>query len=64
MQPFLYFVLFFLSHAETKDNDLAAKFHPNFWMEGKWRCCQQTEKLAAGCYVYDPLGLGSYFLFL
>lgn len=55
---------FSLSHAETKDNNLTAKYHPNFWMDGKWRCCQQTEKLAAGCHVYDPLGFGSYSLFL
>uniref|UniRef100_A0AAQ5ZLL0 Tyrosine-protein kinase n=1 Tax=Amphiprion ocellaris TaxID=80972 RepID=A0AAQ5ZLL0_AMPOC len=39
---------------ETKNNNLVAKFHPNFYMDGKWRCCQQTEKLAAGCHVYDP----------
>uniref|UniRef100_A0A3Q1BNK2 Tyrosine-protein kinase n=1 Tax=Amphiprion ocellaris TaxID=80972 RepID=A0A3Q1BNK2_AMPOC len=40
---------------ETKNNNLVAKFHPNFYMDGKWRCCQQTEKLAAGCHVYDPV---------
>ncbi|XP_029368012.1 tyrosine-protein kinase ITK/TSK [Echeneis naucrates] len=44
---------------ETKNNDLVAKYHPNFWMDGKWRCCQQSEKLAAGCYVYDPVGYAS-----
>uniref|UniRef100_A0A674PI47 Tyrosine-protein kinase n=1 Tax=Takifugu rubripes TaxID=31033 RepID=A0A674PI47_TAKRU len=44
---------------ETKDNNLVAKYHPNFWMDSKWRCCQQTEKLAAGCHVYDPLGFAS-----
>ncbi|XP_070692396.1 tyrosine-protein kinase ITK/TSK [Pempheris klunzingeri] len=44
---------------ETKQNDLVAKYHPNFWMDGKWRCCQQTEKLAAGCHVYDPVGYAS-----
>uniref|UniRef100_A0A665U9M3 non-specific protein-tyrosine kinase n=1 Tax=Echeneis naucrates TaxID=173247 RepID=A0A665U9M3_ECHNA len=48
---------------ETKNNDLVAKYHPNFWMDGKWRCCQQSEKLAAGCYVYDPVGYGIYFEF-
>lgn len=53
----------FLSHAETKDNNLVAKYHPNLWMDSKWRCCQQTEKLAAGCHVYDPLGFGLYSLF-
>ncbi|MEQ2309693.1 hypothetical protein AMECASPLE_001250 [Ameca splendens] len=44
---------------ETKHNNLVAKFHPNFWMEGKWRCCQQTEKLATGCQLYDPVGYAS-----
>ncbi|KAM6977881.1 tyrosine-protein kinase ITK/TSK [Aplochiton taeniatus] len=41
---------------ETKHNDLVVKYHPNFWMDGKWRCCLQTEKLAAGCNQYDPTG--------
>uniref|UniRef100_A0A8C4EF28 non-specific protein-tyrosine kinase n=1 Tax=Dicentrarchus labrax TaxID=13489 RepID=A0A8C4EF28_DICLA len=40
---------------ETKSNSLVAKYHPNFWMDGKWRCCLQTEKLATGCHVYDPM---------
>ncbi|KAL6117927.1 itk [Pungitius sinensis] len=44
---------------ETKGNDLASKYHPNFWMDGKWRCCQQTGKLATGCHVYDPVGYAS-----
>ncbi|CAI5651586.1 tyrosine-protein kinase ITK/TSK [Oreochromis niloticus] len=44
---------------ETKNNNLVPKYHPNFWMDGKWRCCQQTEKLASGCNVYDPVGYAS-----
>ncbi|XP_051276456.1 tyrosine-protein kinase ITK/TSK [Dicentrarchus labrax] len=44
---------------ETKSNSLVAKYHPNFWMDGKWRCCLQTEKLATGCHVYDPVGYAS-----
>ncbi|XP_039668533.1 tyrosine-protein kinase ITK/TSK [Perca fluviatilis] len=44
---------------ETKRNNLVAKYHPNFWMDGKWKCCQQTEKLAPGCHVYDPVGYAS-----
>uniref|UniRef100_A0AAQ4P4T4 Tyrosine-protein kinase n=1 Tax=Gasterosteus aculeatus aculeatus TaxID=481459 RepID=A0AAQ4P4T4_GASAC len=40
---------------ETKSNDLATKYHPNFWTDGKWRCCQQTGKLATGCHLYDPV---------
>ncbi|XP_068181560.1 tyrosine-protein kinase ITK/TSK isoform X2 [Antennarius striatus] len=44
---------------ETKNNDLVAKYHPNFWMDGKWKCCKKTEKLAAGCHVYDPAAFDS-----
>ncbi|XP_068442027.1 tyrosine-protein kinase ITK/TSK [Clinocottus analis] len=44
---------------ETKRNSLVAKYHPNFWMDGKWRCCQQAAKLAAGCQAYDPMGCAS-----
>uniref|UniRef100_A0A8C3NKU3 Tyrosine-protein kinase n=1 Tax=Geospiza parvula TaxID=87175 RepID=A0A8C3NKU3_GEOPR len=36
------------------NNSLASKCHPDFWLDGKWRCCAQTEKMAAGCVVYDP----------
>lgn len=53
-----------ISSVETKCNNLVAKYHPNFWMDGKWRCCQQTEKLATGCHVYDPEGYGLYYSFL
>ncbi|KAM9311520.1 tyrosine-protein kinase ITK/TSK [Gastrophryne carolinensis] len=39
----------------TKDNKcLLPKYHPNLWVEGRWRCCCQTEKMAAGCTVYNP----------
>lgn len=48
---------------ETKSNDLATKYHPNFWTDGKWRCCQQTGKLATGCHLYDPVGYGWYSFF-
>nr|XP_033783661.1 tyrosine-protein kinase ITK/TSK isoform X3 [Geotrypetes seraphini] len=40
---------------ETRNNNsLMPKYHPNFWLDGRWRCCAQTEKLAAGCAMYDP----------
>uniref|UniRef100_A0A8C9ZI65 Tyrosine-protein kinase n=1 Tax=Sander lucioperca TaxID=283035 RepID=A0A8C9ZI65_SANLU len=52
-------ISFILSDIETKRNNLVAKYHPNFWMDGKWKCCQQTEKLAPGCQVYDPVGYAS-----
>ncbi|XP_010864158.1 tyrosine-protein kinase ITK/TSK isoform X1 [Esox lucius] len=41
---------------ETKCNDLVPKYHPNFWIEGKWKCCYQTEKMATGCQEYNPIG--------
>ncbi|KAG8438792.1 hypothetical protein GDO86_005112, partial [Hymenochirus boettgeri] len=40
---------------ETKNNESRlAKYHSNFWVEGRWRCCFQTEKMATGCALYDP----------
>ncbi|XP_027499174.1 tyrosine-protein kinase ITK/TSK [Corapipo altera] len=40
---------------ETKNNNsLVSKCHPDFWLDGKWRCCAQTEKMALGCVEYDP----------
>lgn len=40
---------------ETRNNNsLVSKYHPNFWMDGRWRCCSQLEKLAGGCAPYDP----------
>lgn len=40
---------------ETRNNNsLVSKYHPNFWMDGRWRCCSQLEKLAVGCAPYDP----------
>lgn len=44
---------------EIQYNDLATKHHPSMWMEGKWRCCQQTDRLAMGCVHYEPLSLAS-----
>ncbi|KAI1898400.1 hypothetical protein AGOR_G00071930 [Albula goreensis] len=39
---------------ETKNNCLVPKYHPNFWVDGRWKCCQQNEKMALGCSEYDP----------
>uniref|UniRef100_A0A673WKC0 Tyrosine-protein kinase n=1 Tax=Salmo trutta TaxID=8032 RepID=A0A673WKC0_SALTR len=42
---------------EIKDNSvIVAKFHPQFWLEGVWLCCRQTEKLAPGCEKYNLIG--------
>uniref|UniRef100_A0AAZ3QHV0 non-specific protein-tyrosine kinase n=1 Tax=Oncorhynchus tshawytscha TaxID=74940 RepID=A0AAZ3QHV0_ONCTS len=42
---------------EIKENSvIVAKFHPQFWLEGVWLCCRQTEKLAPGCEKYNLFG--------
>lgn len=50
--------LLFVTCIETRNNNLVEKYHPQFWMDGNWKCCQQSEKLAMGCHVYDPMGYG------
>ncbi|KAM9226721.1 tyrosine-protein kinase ITK/TSK [Leptosomus discolor] len=46
--------VFTLKEETRNNNSLVSKCHPDFWIDGKWRCCAQTEKLAAGCVEYDP----------
>uniref|UniRef100_A0A8C4WHE3 Tyrosine-protein kinase n=1 Tax=Gopherus evgoodei TaxID=1825980 RepID=A0A8C4WHE3_9SAUR len=46
--------VFTLKEETKNNNNLVPKYHPNFWIDGRWRCCAQTEKLAAGCIEYDP----------
>ncbi|XP_013809117.2 tyrosine-protein kinase ITK/TSK [Apteryx mantelli] len=46
--------VFTLKEETRNNNSLVQKYHPNFWMDGKWRCCDQTEKMAVGCVEYDP----------
>uniref|UniRef100_A0A8C3NU55 Tyrosine-protein kinase n=1 Tax=Cyanoderma ruficeps TaxID=181631 RepID=A0A8C3NU55_9PASS len=46
--------VFTLKEETRYNNSLASKCHPDFWLDGRWRCCAQTEKMAAGCVVYDP----------
>ncbi|XP_051487550.1 tyrosine-protein kinase ITK/TSK isoform X1 [Apus apus] len=46
--------VFTLKEETRNNNSLASKCHPDFWIDGKWRCCAQTEKMAAGCVEYDP----------
>uniref|UniRef100_A0A670IIF1 Tyrosine-protein kinase n=1 Tax=Podarcis muralis TaxID=64176 RepID=A0A670IIF1_PODMU len=43
-----------LKEETRNNNNLVAKFHPNFWIDGRWRCCAQGEKLATGCVEYVP----------
>ncbi|TRY88809.1 hypothetical protein DNTS_015022 [Danionella cerebrum] len=40
----------------TQNNTVFEKYHPDFWGEGKWRCCLQTERQATGCSEYYPIG--------
>ncbi|XP_068129202.1 LOW QUALITY PROTEIN: tyrosine-protein kinase ITK/TSK [Hyperolius riggenbachi] len=43
-----------LKEVSKNNHCMIPKYHTNFWVEGRWRCCGQTEKMAAGCTVYDP----------
>ncbi|XP_030047218.1 tyrosine-protein kinase Tec isoform X2 [Microcaecilia unicolor] len=38
------------------NNHIVAKYHPQFWTEGSYQCCRQTEKLAPGCEEYNLFG--------
>uniref|UniRef100_A0A8C0IAE4 Tyrosine-protein kinase n=1 Tax=Bubo bubo TaxID=30461 RepID=A0A8C0IAE4_BUBBB len=46
--------VFTLKEEIRNNNSLVSKCHPDFWIDGKWRCCAQTEKMAPGCVEYDP----------
>ncbi|KAG7279324.1 hypothetical protein CRUP_019020 [Coryphaenoides rupestris] len=35
------------------NKDLKQKYHPCFWVDGQWQCCQQEVKQAMGCRVLD-----------
>lgn len=35
------------------NKDLMQKYHPCFWVDGMWLCCQQELKQAMGCKVLD-----------
>ncbi|XP_053559962.1 tyrosine-protein kinase Tec isoform X2 [Bombina bombina] len=42
---------------EIKNNNyILAKYHPQFWADGAYHCCRQTEKLAPGCEEYNIFG--------
>ncbi|XP_074912349.1 tyrosine-protein kinase ITK/TSK [Buteo buteo] len=46
--------VFTLKEETRSNNSLVSKCHPDFWIDGRWRCCAQTEKMAPGCVEYDP----------
>lgn len=35
------------------NKDLMQKYHPCFWVDGAWLCCQQEVKQAMGCKILD-----------
>ncbi|CAL8333244.1 tyrosine-protein kinase BTK [Gadus morhua] len=37
------------------NKDLKQKYHPCFWVDGQWQCCQQEVKQAMGCRVLQGL---------
>ncbi|CAB1325630.1 unnamed protein product [Coregonus sp. 'balchen'] len=42
-----------LKHVMRFNKDLMQKYHPCFWMDGMWQCCQQEVKQAMGCRVLE-----------
>ncbi|XP_046876945.1 tyrosine-protein kinase BTK [Hypomesus transpacificus] len=42
-----------LKHVVSFNKDLIQKFHPCFWVDGMWQCCQQEVKQAMGCRVLE-----------
>ncbi|XP_038631459.1 tyrosine-protein kinase BTK isoform X2 [Scyliorhinus canicula] len=37
------------------NQELMQKYHPCFWMEGEWSCCQQSAKNAPGCSIIKAM---------
>uniref|UniRef100_A0AAR2JYJ2 Tyrosine-protein kinase n=1 Tax=Pygocentrus nattereri TaxID=42514 RepID=A0AAR2JYJ2_PYGNA len=42
-----------LKHVVRFNKDLMQKYHPCFWEDGMWKCCQQEVKQAVGCRVLE-----------
>ncbi|KAM9470750.1 tyrosine-protein kinase BTK [Clarias gariepinus] len=42
-----------LKHVVRFNKDLMQKYHPCFWEDGVWKCCQQEVKQAVGCKVLE-----------
>lgn len=42
------------------NKDLMQKYHPCFWEDGIWKCCQQEAKQAMGCKVLEIRNGGLY----
>uniref|UniRef100_A0A4W4G4Z1 non-specific protein-tyrosine kinase n=1 Tax=Electrophorus electricus TaxID=8005 RepID=A0A4W4G4Z1_ELEEL len=48
-----------LRHVVRFNKDLMQKYHPCFWEDGMWKCCQQEVKQAMGCRVLETRNGGS-----
>lgn len=42
------------------NKDLMQKYHPCFWVDGLWLCCQQEVKQAMGCKVLESAAKNGY----
>ncbi|XP_006632978.1 tyrosine-protein kinase BTK isoform X2 [Lepisosteus oculatus] len=49
-----------LKHVVRFNKDLAQKYHPCFWADGIWLCCQQEVKQALGCRVIETTKNGGF----
>lgn len=49
-------VCLFLCTVVRYNKDLMQKYHPCFWADGVWLCCQQEVKQAMGCKILDKNG--------
>ncbi|XP_075422961.1 tyrosine-protein kinase Tec isoform X1 [Ascaphus truei] len=45
-----------LKEEMKNNNHILTKYHPQFWAEGVYQCCRQTDKLAPGCEEYNIFG--------
>uniref|UniRef100_A0A8B9GNQ6 Tyrosine-protein kinase n=1 Tax=Astyanax mexicanus TaxID=7994 RepID=A0A8B9GNQ6_ASTMX len=49
-----------IRHVIRFNKDLIQKYHPCFWEDGAWKCCQQEVKQAMGCRVINTKNGGLY----
>uniref|UniRef100_A0A8C2II00 Tyrosine-protein kinase n=1 Tax=Cyprinus carpio TaxID=7962 RepID=A0A8C2II00_CYPCA len=49
-----------LRNVVQSNKDLVQKYHPCFWEDGIWKCCQQEVKQAMGCRVLETKN-GGFF---
>ncbi|XP_053314405.1 tyrosine-protein kinase Tec isoform X2 [Spea bombifrons] len=45
-----------LKEGIKNNNLISAKYHTQFWADGAYQCCRQTDKLAPGCEEYNLFG--------